>query len=53
MFTYRDMTFCNNRNCKKRCSRKLTKKIRKDAEALGMPIAIANYNCEDKDESNV
>lgn len=47
MITYRDMTFCCNQQCKKRCSRFLTPEIEKQAEAYGLPVAMSNMICLD------
>ena len=46
MLTYRDMTFCVTKDCKKPCQRYLTKEIQEQADKAGLPIAIADYNCE-------
>jgi len=41
MICYRDMTFCDYRDCKhwEECHRKLTEKIMKDADHIHIPIA--------------
>lgn len=51
MFTYKDRTFCVNKDCKKVCRDRLTSKIEREAEACGMPIAYAHYEC-DKEKDN-
>lgn len=53
MFTYKDMTFCTTKDCKKPCSRRLTDEIRHEAVSRGEWLAMANFNCEDKDENNI
>ena len=40
MIHYKDMTFCCNEKCKKRCSRYLTPEIIAAAEQYGLPVAI-------------
>ena len=47
MLTYRDMTFCVNEQCKKRCSRFLTPEIEQKARQFGLPIAMSNMICLD------
>lgn len=47
MFTYRDMTFCVNQDCKKRCFKFLTPQIEQRASQLGMPVAVAEFICLD------
>lgn len=47
MITYRDMTFCVNEQCKKRCSKFLTPEIEKQAEEYGLPVAVSNMICLD------
>lgn len=53
MFTYKDMTFCTTKDCKKTCPRRLTDEIKNKAINRGEWLAMANFNCEDKDENNV
>lgn len=54
MFTYRDRTFCVNKECKKECLRRLTPKIEEDARLSGMPLAVAEYQCgKEEDDSNI
>lgn len=54
MFTYRDRTFCVNKECKKECLRRLTPKIEEDARLAGMPLAVAEYQCgKEDDDSNI
>lgn len=50
MITYRDMTFCNNKECKKtNCPRMLTDEIIKQANEFGLPyLSVADFDCEDK-----
>jgi len=47
MMCYKDMTFCCSKNCKNKCGRKLTDKIRSDAEkwwgSPEAPISIAEF----------
>ena len=42
MVTYRDMTFCINDKCKKKCKRYLTPEIMQAAEEYGLPVAMSN-----------
>lgn len=53
MMCYRDMTFCISTACTNKCGRKLTDKIRADAERWwgkpGAPISMS-YFCDDKGE---
>ena len=53
MITYRDRTFCSNRDCKKECFRKLTPEIEKAAEQYGLPIAMSEFICLDCGEDGV
>lgn len=54
MYTYRDMTFCINKDCEKECSRRLTPEIILQARKYKVAISYADFKCEDKDnESNV
>lgn len=52
MLTYRDRTFCINKECKKECNRRLTEQIEKEASEFGMYVAVANFNCEVDNDSN-
>ena len=52
MITYRDMTFCDNKNCKKDCYRKLTKEVCKKANEFGLPISVAIFDCDEEDNEN-
>lgn len=52
MITYRDMTFCVNKNCKKRCCRYLTEEIEKEAKEAGMLLAVAEMICTDVGENS-
>lgn len=45
MICYKDKTFCVSSNCK--CGRELTDKIKQEAEAFGLPLALANF-CDDR-----
>jgi len=39
MITYKDMTFCDFKDCQnKDCNRRLTEQIKRDAKAFGLPI---------------
>lgn len=53
MITYRDRTFCSNRDCKKECFRKLTPEIEKAAELHGLPIAMSEFICLDCGDDGV
>ena len=53
MIHYRDMTFCCNEKCKKRCSRYLTPEIIKAAEQYGLPVAMSEFICLDCGEDGV
>lgn len=50
MITYRDRTFCVNKECKKGCFRKLTPEIERAAEAFGLPIAVSEFICLEETE---
>ncbi len=50
---YRDITFCVNEHCKKRCNRFLTSEIEAAATAYGLPVAVTKYICLDKGEDGV
>ena len=52
MFTYRDRTYCVNKNCEKECSRRLTKEIEEQADLLGMPLAVAIYDCAEVEDAD-
>ena len=53
MITYRDMTFCVNEKCTKKCFKYLTCKIQKAAEAYGLPLAVASFVCLEQDDDGV
>ena len=54
MFTYRDRTYCVNKECKKECSTRLTPEIEENARLAGMPLAVAEYDCgKEEDDSNI
>lgn len=50
MITYRDMTFCVNNDCKKKCSRFLTPETLHTAEQYGLPVAMSSFICMDCNE---
>lgn len=50
MITYRDRTFCSNRECKRDCYRKLTPAIERAAEQYGLPIAVSDFICLEETE---
>lgn len=54
MLCYRDKTYCVNYKCKKKnkCKDYLTEQIKLDAERIGIPIAMANFDCEENNESS-
>lgn len=52
MITYKDKTFCVNKNCKNRCSRYLTEEIEKEAKKFGLPLAVTEMICTDVGESS-
>ena len=54
MITYRDRTYCVNKECKKECSTRLTPEIEENARLAGMPLAVAEYDCgKEEDDSNI
>ena len=53
MIVYKDITFCINNNCSKKCRRFLTPQIEAEAQAYGLPIACAELICVDKGEDGV
>lgn len=50
---YKDMTFCVNKQCTKKCNRYLTCEIKAKAKAFGLPIAVASFICVDKGEDGI
>lgn len=48
MITYKDMTFCVNKLCRKDCNRRLTPEINKEAEENGLWLAVAVFDCEEE-----
>ena len=51
MLCYRDMTFCTNKECtNKECRRKLTEEICRQADEFGLPLCVADFNCEQEKE---
>ncbi len=54
MYTYKDMTFCANKNCpNKQCYRKLTDKIKKMSKLYKVPIAYSTeFKCIEKDDED-
>jgi hypothetical protein len=50
---YKDMTFCVNQKCKKRCGRFLTEEIEKKAIKYRLPLACSVFICLDKGEDGV
>ena len=53
MIHYRDMTFCVNKECKKKCKKYLTPEIIQAAEAYGLPVAMSEFICLDCGEDGV
>lgn len=53
MITYRDMTFCVNEECTKKCSKYLTCEIEEKARMFGLPLAVASFVCLDQGEDGV
>lgn len=53
MSTYRDMTFCVNTQCNKKCHKYLTCEIEEAAKKFGLPLAVASFICLDKGEDGV
>lgn len=45
MPTYRDMTFCANTQCNKKCHKYLTCEIEEAAKKFGLPLAVASFIC--------
>ena len=45
MIVYKDMTFCINTHCTKKCSKFLTPEIELAAKHYGLPIACSEYIC--------
>lgn len=50
---YRDMTYCVNKVCKKECSRRLTPYIEEICKDEGWWYAVADFNCEDKEDADI
>lgn len=53
MITYRDMTFCVNEQCTKRCRKYLTCEIEQKAKAFGLPLAVSSFICLNQGEDGV
>ena len=56
MLCYKDMTFCPFLDCKvESCHRRLTEKIKKDAENFGLPVArfIDRPDCYEGKENQI
>ena len=53
MITYRDMTFCVNEKCTKRCERFLTNELEQAAKAYGLPLAVASFICLNQGKDGV
>lgn len=53
MIHYKDMTFCTNHSCKKRCRKFLTPEIIAAARQFGLPVACTEYICLDKGQDGV
>ena len=53
MLVYKDMTFCVNEKCNKRCKKYLTCEIEKAAKDYGLPLAVASFICLDCGEDGV
>lgn len=51
MITYRDMTFCVNKECIKECKRRLTPQIEEEAKQFGLPLALAEFTCNKEDRN--
>lgn len=45
MISYRDTTFCVNKQCKNRCHKFLTTEIMTAAKSYGLPIAVSEFIC--------
>lgn len=54
MNTYKDMTFCANKDCPNvQCYRKLTDKIKKMSKLYKIPIAYSTeFKCIEKDDED-
>lgn len=50
MISYRDTTFCVNKQCKNRCHKFLTTEIMTAAKSYGLPIAVSEFICLDLGE---
>lgn len=50
MITYKDKTFCNNEKCSIKCDRRLTEEIIAEANSIGLPISVADFNCEENSD---
>ena len=53
MICYKDMTFCVNEQCTKRCKKYLTCEIEQAAKDFGIPVAVASFICLDQGENGV
>lgn len=47
MINYQDKTFCLNTVCKKECNRRMTLKILKEANKLGLPVSQSYLVCDE------
>jgi len=52
MITYKDMIFCVDEKCQKRCRKYLTNEIKIQADKAGLPIAYSNYFCTNCGETD-
>ena len=50
---YRDMTFCVNQRCQKRCERFLTPAKEQAAKQWGLPVAVAEFICMNQGKDGV
>ena len=50
MIVYKDMTFCINDKCTRKCRKYLTRETELAAKSCGLPICTASFICLDQGE---
>lgn len=53
MICYKDMTFCVNEKCNKKCHKYLTCEIEQAAKKFGLPLAVSSFICLNQGEDGV
>ena len=50
---YKDITWCANKTCTKECDRRLTPYVEAICKDEGWWYAVADFNCEDKEDADI